>query len=133
MDAANGDGQALNPWTCSRCGAALPQPDDQATVIYCSHCGTPFQIPAHLSGGVTIDAGTVRVGGSVYTGDVIRTPYGTLAVPGGSEQSQGVSIQAGTIEIGGDIVGGRAIVYEPVAKSHSKRGWWQRFIDFWRR
>ncbi len=66
------DNEQLKAWTCSKCGAALPEIKCEESAVKCSRCGTVFHVPKAetRSGGVQI-SGNVVVQGDVVGGDKV--------------------------------------------------------------
>ncbi len=68
--------EQLKAWTCTQCGAPLPDLNAEATTVKCTSCGTVFRIPQTLtsrSGGVHISGSNVVVHGSIVGGDLVVT------------------------------------------------------------
>ncbi len=67
------DNEQLKAWTCSKCGAALPEIKDKESAVKCTHCGTVFSVPQETarSGGVQISGDNIVIYGDVVGGDRI--------------------------------------------------------------
>ncbi|MBP7687958.1 MAG: hypothetical protein KA765_08625 [Thermoflexales bacterium] len=66
--------EQLKDWTCSKCGAPLPEVDAGKSLLKCSSCGTLFhkqQTPKVISGGVNISGSNITIGGDLVGGDQI--------------------------------------------------------------
>lgn len=73
------DNEQFKAWTCSKCGAVLPEAADGESAVKCASCGTVFRVPqaeTH-SGGIQI-SGNVVVYGDVVGGDKVITQSSTV-------------------------------------------------------
>jgi len=64
----------LKAWTCSKCGASLPESSAERITLKCASCGTVFwvsQTSTSHSGGVNFNGGTITVSGEIVGGDKI--------------------------------------------------------------
>jgi hypothetical protein len=135
--------QPLQPWTCIKCGAALPAEAATGAVVTCGYCGTPFSLPTAKtrSGGVVVSGGSIKIGGDVIGGSkrVIVTseiPAATLWDAPDVSDEEGVSIDAEALEVSGNVIGGSvvkvapavpAVKVEPAAVGPApKLGWWNK-------
>jgi hypothetical protein len=65
--------EQLKAWTCSKCGAALPNLDAEKT-LKCASCGTVFRVPQASTSrpdGVYFNGGNIVIHGSVVGGDLV--------------------------------------------------------------
>ncbi|MBI5566400.1 MAG: hypothetical protein HY870_15985 [Chloroflexi bacterium] len=66
--------EQLKAWTCSKCGAPLPESRTARFTLTCASCGTVFRAPqasTDRSGGVHFNGGAITVSGEVVGGDKI--------------------------------------------------------------
>lgn len=66
--------EQLRDWTCSKCGAPLPEVDAGKSLLKCASCGTLFHIqetPRVISDGVNITGSNITISGDVVGGDRI--------------------------------------------------------------
>lgn len=123
--------QPLQPWTCIKCGAALPVEVGTGQLVTCKHCGTSFKLPEAKMrpAGINISGGPVTIGGDVVGGSKIvassngARPPVTLWDDSTDIDDKGISIDGEDVQIHGDVIGGNMVKVEPSAR---RLGWWEK-------